>query len=324
MMGEQDTASTLHSILQPLGVHADHIDVIWTTMLWVCGVMYAIVLVFLTLALLRHRRAGSTHADEAGQHRRMSTVLGVWTTLVVLGLFGLTLTSFLTDRALVRAASEPQVLLKVTATQWWWDIEYLHSDPSQRFRTANEIHVPVNAQVLIELTANDVIHSFWVPNLHGKRDAIPGRPTQVSLQPTQVGVFRGQCAEFCGQQHAHMALEVIVEPQADFDRWRELQLALANQPPNPDAQEGLQVFMSTACNTCHAISGTPAFAQVGPDLSHVASRRMLASGALVNTPENLRKWLENPQAVKPGSRMPIVPLDPDQLDALVTYLGALQ
>lgn len=323
-MAENGTASTVHSILEPLGVHASHIDVVWNTMMWVCGVMYAMVLIFLTLALLRHSRARAASENRQSMSRGLSVALAIWTVLVVLGLFGLTLTSFFTDRALVRAASDPQVSLKVTAMQWWWDIEYLHSDPSQRFRTANEVHLPVNAQVRIELTANDVIHSFWVPNLNGKRDLIPGRPTEIRLQPTQPGVFRGQCAEFCGQQHAHMAFDVVVESQADFDRWRERQLAAATQPADATAEGGLQVFMSTACNLCHAISGTPAFAQVGPDLTHVASRRMLAAGALVNTPENLRKWLQNPQAVKPGSRMPIVELEPRELDALVAYLGALQ
>lgn len=314
---------SLHSILEPLGVHAQHIDVVWDTMLWVCTIMYAIVLVFFALALLRRRRTQSAqeaHAESA----RFSISLGVWTVLVALGLFGLTLTSFLTDRALVRAAAEPQVLLKVTAHQWWWEIEYLHADPSRRFRTANELHLPVNAQVQIELTANDVIHSFWVPNLHGKRDLIPGRANEIGLQPKRVGVFRGQCAEYCGVQHAHMALEVTVEPQAKFDRWRERQLAIATQPSTALMQRGQRVFMASACNMCHAISGTTAFAQIGPDLSHVASRRMLAAGTLPNSAEHLRRWLENPQTVKPGNHMPVVPLDDAQLDALVAYLGALR
>lgn len=314
---------SLHSILEPLGVHAQHIDVVWDTMLWVCAIMYAIVLVFFALALLRRRRVLEGKGEQQ-QSKRFSISLAIWTALVVVGLFGLTLTSFLTDRALVRAAAEPQVLLKVTAHQWWWEIEYLHSDPSQRFRTANEIHLPVNAQVQIELTATDVIHSFWVPNLNGKRDLIPGRTNEIGLQPQHIGVFRGQCAEYCGVQHAHMALEVIVEPQAQFDRWRERQLAIATQPSNASMQQGQRVFMETACNMCHAISGTPAFGQTAPDLSHVGSRRMLAAGTLPNTRENLRRWLANPQAIKPGNRMPIVPLDDAQLDALVAYLGELR
>jgi cytochrome c oxidase subunit II len=318
------TTATLHSILDPLGVHAQHIDVVWDTMMWVCAGMYAIVLIFAALALLRHRRRTSETTDETQQQQKHSISLMVWTVLVVLGLFGLTLTSFLTDRALVRAASEPQVLIKVTGYQWWWDVQYLHSDPSQQFRTANEIHLPVNAQVLIELSSNDVIHSFWAPNLHGKRDLIPGRTNEISLQPRQIGIFRGQCAEFCGVQHAHMAFDVIVESQQDFERWREQQLAIATQPQSDAASRGQQVFMESACNMCHAISGTEASAQIGPDLSHIASRRMLAAGTLANTPENMRRWLANPQQSKPGNHMPIVAIDAQQLDALVSYLETLQ
>lgn len=322
---EQDSASaTLHSIVEPLGVHAQSIDVVWDTMLWVCGIMYAIVLGFLVLALVRHRRARAQATDEQGRERALSASLAVWTVLVVLGLFGLTLTSFLTDRALVRAAAEPQVSVKVTGRQWWWEVEYVNADPSQRVRTANEIHVPVNAQVHVELESADVIHSFWVPNLHGKRDLFPARPTEIRLQPRQTGLYRGQCAEYCGHQHAHMAFDFIVQSEADFQRWRERQLSIAVHPENAQAESGLRVFMDSACSTCHSISGTSAFGQVGPDLTHLASRRTLAAGALPNTPENLRAWIKNPQAVKPGSRMPIVPLSDQQLDDLTAYLSRLQ
>jgi cytochrome c oxidase subunit II len=325
MEAEAEVASpVLHSVLEPLGVHAQHIDVVWNAMLWVCGVMYVIVLGFFALALLRHRRARADAANETRQARGLSVSLAVWTGLVILGLFGLTLTSFLTDRALVRAAPEAQVSLKITAHQWWWDVEYVNADPSQRFHTANEIHLPVNAQVHIELTSNDVIHSFWAPNLHGKQDLIPGRPSEIRLRPTQSGVYRAQCAEYCGYQHAHMALDVIVESEAEFQRWRERQLAVGTQPEDAQAESGLRVFMDSACNLCHAISGTPAFGQVGPDLSHVASRRTLAAGALANNRDNLRKWLADPQAIKPGNRMPIVSLNDEQLDALTAYLSGLQ
>jgi cytochrome c oxidase subunit 2 len=254
----------------------------------------------------------------------MSIVLGGWIGLMVLGLFGLALTSFLTDRAVVHAAAEPQVSLKITAHQWWWQIEYTDPDPSRRVRTANEIHLPVGAQVHAELASDDVIHSFWVPNLHGKRDLIPGRPAEFRLQPLQVGRYRGQCAEFCGLQHAHMALEIVVESQQDFDTWYEQQLASPPPASEPRAARGQQVFLTSACNVCHAIAGTDAAANYGPDLSHIASRRTLAAGTLPNDPEHLRRWLENPQRVKPGNRMPIVSLGHDDLDALVAYLGTLR
>jgi cytochrome c oxidase subunit 2 len=310
----------MHSTLQALGVHAQHIDVVWRTMLWVCGFMYLLTIAFLLHALWR-RRASTT---ESSSVRRMSIALGGWFGLMLVGLFGLALTSFLTDRALVHAAAEPQVSLKITGYQWWWAVEYTDPDPSRHVRTANEIHLPVGAQVHAQLASNDVIHSFWVPNLNGKRDLIPGRSAEIRLQPLQIGRYRGQCAEFCGVQHAKMALEVVVESQQDYDAWYERQLATAAAVSEPRAARGQQVFFDSACNICHTISGTDAAATVGPDLTHVASRRTLAAGTLPNDPEHLRRWLENPQREKPGNRMPVVSLAKDDLDALVAYLGTLQ
>jgi cytochrome c oxidase subunit II len=308
----------MHSALQALGVHAQHISVVWNAMLWVCGFMYLIVIAFLVHALWR-RRTGRSDTP-----RGMSIALGSWIALMILGLFGLALTSFLTDRALVQAASEPAVTLKVTAHQWWWQIEYTDPEPSRLVRTANEIHLPVGAPALLELVADDVIHSFWVPNLHGKQDMIPGRTNEIRLQPLQIGRYRGQCAEFCGLQHAHMAIDVIVESQQDFNAWYERQLASAPPPSDARAMHGQQVFFTSACNMCHAIAGTDANGTVGPDLSHVASRLTLAAGTLPNDPGHMRRWLENPQRVKPGNRMPAVSLAAGDYDALVAYLGTLQ
>jgi cytochrome c oxidase subunit 2 len=276
------------------------------------------VLAFLVHALWR-RRTGRSDTP-----RGMSIALGSWIALMILGLFGLALTSFLTDRALVQAASEPAVTLKVTAHQWWWQIEYTDPEPSRLVRTANEIHLPVGAPALLELVADDVIHSFWVPNLHGKQDMIPGRTNEIRLQPLQIGRYRGQCAEFCGLQHAHMAIDVIVESQQDFNAWYERQLASAPPPSDARAMHGQQVFFTSACNMCHAIAGTDANGTVGPDLSHVASRLTLAAGTLPNDPGHMRRWLENPQRVKPGNRMPVVSLAAGDYDALVAYLGTLQ
>jgi cytochrome c oxidase subunit 2 len=319
----------MHSALQALGVHAQHIDLGWRTMLWICGLMYLLVIAFLIDAIRRRRDSQSVAPrvelqSDSPQVRRMSIVLGGWIGLMTLGLFALALTSFLTDRALVHAAAEPQVSLKITAHQWWWQIEYTDPDPSRHVRTANEIHLPVGAQVHAELASDDVIHSFWVPNLHGKRDLIPGRPAEFRLQPLQPGRYRGQCAEFCGLQHAHMALEIVVESQQDYAAWYEQQLATPPAVSEARAARGQQVFFTSACNLCHAIAGTDAAANYGPDLSHVASRRMLAAGTLPNDSEHLRRWLENPQRVKPGNRMPVVSLGPDDLDALVAYLGTLR
>jgi cytochrome c oxidase subunit 2 len=310
-----------HSALVPAGVHAQHIDTLWHVMLWTCGVMYALVLGFVTFALVRAWRA--RQADDSAHSVGMKRALYVWVALIALGLFGLSLSSFLVDRAVLRAASDPQVQLRVTANQWWWEIEYT-GEPSRRIRTANEIHLPVNAQVHVELSSNDVIHSFWVPNLHGKLDLIPGRTNEIRLQPQQTGAFRGFCAEFCGTQHAKMGFEVIVDTPDAFAAWSDHQLSTAPPPATPQARAGQKVFMSSACNMCHAISGTDASATVGPDLSHFASRRWLAAGAAPNTPENLRAWLRNPQRMKPGNHMPVVQLEPHELDALVAYIGSLK
>jgi cytochrome c oxidase subunit 2 len=314
----------MHSTLQALGIHAQHIEFMWRTMLWVCSFMYLLVITFLIHAIWRRRDSTTMSPQPDSLVRRMSVALGGWIGLMTAGLFGLALTSFLTDRALVHAAAEPQVTLKITAHQWWWQVEYTDPDPSRRVRTANEIHLPVGAQVHAELASDDVIHSFWVPNLHGKRDMIPGRPAEIRLQPLRVGRYRGQCAEFCGVQHAHMALDVVVESQQDFDQWYERQLATPPSVSEPHAARGQQVFLTSACNLCHAIAGTDAAASMGPDLSHLASRRTIAAGALPNDAEHLRRWLENPQRVKPGNHMPVVSLERSDLDALVAYLGSLQ
>jgi cytochrome c oxidase subunit 2 len=315
----------MHSALQPLGLHAQHIDIVWRTMLWVCGFMYLLVMAFLIFAIWRQRRGPSLELQpDSPQERRMSIALAGWIGLMTIGLFGLALTSFLTDRALVRAADTPQVTLKITAHQWWWEVEYTDPEPSRRVRSANEIHLPAGESVHLELAADDVIHSFWVPNLHGKRDMIPGRPAQFRLQPLRAGIYRGQCAEFCGLQHAHMALDVVVESRRDFDAWYERQLATPLPVSEARAARGQEVFMTSACNLCHAIAGTDASASFGPDLSHFASRRSIAAGTLTNDPGNLRRWLENPQRVKPGNRMPVVSLGRDDIDALVAYLGTLQ
>lgn len=313
-------ASALHSALEPLGVHAQSIATVWHTMLWVCGFMYLLVIVWLIAALLR----GAKENEKAEHKRGLSRAVAGWTALIAFGLFGLTLTSFFTDRALVRAASAPQVTVKITGHQWWWEVQYTDPVPGQHVRTANELHLPVNTPVLIELAAADVIHSFWVPNLHGKQDLIPGRTNEIRLLPTKVGYYRGECAEFCGFQHAKMSFDVVVESQRDFEAWKEQQLASAKVPSDPKQQAGHDVFMQSACPMCHSVSGTQASASVAPDLSHIASRRTLAAGAFDNTPEHMRRWLENPQREKPGNHMPKVDLTSEQLDSLVAYMEALK
>jgi cytochrome c oxidase subunit 2 len=310
-----------HSVLDVAGIQSAHIHTMWNVLMYVCGSMYLLVIVFLVWAMLRARRV-RPH-QPAGDGAGIVIALRGWIGLVTVCLFALTIASYAADRALYRAAQPKGLVLKVTSQQWWWQIEYVNARPSERLQTANEIHLPVNVPVEIQLSSPDVIHSFWVPNLHGKQDLIPGRDTDIHLQPTRLGVFRGQCAEFCGAQHANMALYVIVESAGDFEKWRARQLRSAADPTDGTAERGRAVFMSSACPLCHTIRGTDAGGVSGPDLTHLASRRSLAAGTLPNGRGNLTAWIADPQGVKPGNHMPRVSLSSTDLQALATYLGGL-
>ncbi len=209
--------------------------------------------------------------------------------------------------------------VKIVGHQWWWEAQY----PNQNIITANEIHVPVGKPVTFILSSADVIHSFWVPKLAGKRDVIPNRTNEFWLTPDQTGVYEGQCAEFCGTQHANMRLRVMVDTQDAFDAWVRDQQAPPAVALAGLAAEGRTIFSQSACIGCHTIQGVSQ-GKIGPDLTHVASRTTIAAGTLSNTPDNLRRWLRNPQEVKPGNLMPNLGLSDAQLDALVAYLESLK
>jgi cytochrome c oxidase subunit II len=311
-----------HSVLDVAGIQSAHIHTMWNVLMYVCGSMYLLVIVFLVWALLRARRARA--APAAADSPGITFALRGWIGIVVVGLFGLTIASYATDRALYVAAQPHGLTLKVTSQQWWWAIEYVSDRPSEHFQTANEIHLPVNVPVAIQLSSPDVIHSFWVPNLHGKQDLIPGRDTDIHLQPTRTGVFRGQCAEFCGAQHANMAIYVIVESREDFEKWKARQLQPAVDSSDAVARRGRAAFMSSACPLCHTIRGTDAGGVSGPDLTHLASRMTLAAGAVPNGKGNLAAWIGDPQGVKPGNHMPRVSLGSEDLQSIATYLNGLE
>jgi cytochrome c oxidase subunit 2 len=212
----------------------------------------------------------------------------------------------------------------VTGHQWWWEFEYLHPQPSLSVTTANELHLPVGRPVVFRLQSADVIHSFWVPNLHGKIDLIPGRQTATWLQADRPGVSRGQCAEYCGAQHAHMALSVIAEPAGDFERWLAGQRAVAPAPSTPEQSRGLAVVERGPCAMCHTIRGTAAGARLGPDLTHFATRSTIGAGTAPNTRGHLAGWIADPQRLKPGNRMPPTGLSPADLQAVLAYLEILK
>jgi cytochrome c oxidase subunit 2 len=298
---------------------------LFATFLIVCAVMYVLVVASLAGALANRRRLLTV---ENGTHHESSPwirwALITWAALIVVGLVGLTVASFFTDRAAAARAEKPQFTVKVIANQWWWDIIYTTPDVSQIVHTANELHLPLGVEAEVKLESNDVIHSFWVPNLAGKQDLIPGRTTDVQLLPTRIGLYRGQCAEFCGIQHANMALVVKVESKDDFLRWVAGQRRPASSPATPLELAGYRYVSTHECSACHNITGTPAGGQIGPDLTHLASRRTIAAGALPMNRGNLYGWVADPQSQKPGSKMPTIGLAPDELHAVVAYLQRLQ
>jgi cytochrome c oxidase subunit 2 len=220
--------------------------------------------------------------------------------------------------------SKNPITVQVIGHQWWWEVQYPNTDASMWITTANEIHVPVGKPIVLLTSSRDVIHSFWAPNLQGKRDLIPGYQTAIWFQADKEGVYRGQCAEFCGAQHAHMAFYIVAEPMDKFQQWLLGQRDPAPEPSSEVTKHGRDVFLSGTCIMCHTIRGTNAGSRVGPDLTHLASRSYIAAGTLPNNPGSLGGWISDPQSIKPGVRMPPNPLKSEDLQALVAYLQTLK
>jgi cytochrome c oxidase subunit II len=231
--------------------------------------------------------------------------------------------TMVTLAATSQPAQQPGLVLDVTGHQWWWEVHYNSTQPDGAFSTANEIHIPVGSRVLIRLHGADVIHSFWVPQLTGKTDTIPGQTNISWLEAQAPGRYLGQCTEYCGWQHAHMRLEVVAESTQDFDRWRSSQLLPAQAPQDAAATRGLEL-VEFRCGLCHQIRGTTAGSNVGPDLTHLASRRMLAAGTLPNNAGTLAGWIEGAQELKPGNQMPDQNLAAAQVADVVAYLETLR
>lgn len=228
---------------------------------------------------------------------------------------------------IVAPAGKTAATVRIVGHQWWWDVQYKSADPSRNFTTANEIHVPVDQPVKVELSTADVIHSFWVPALTGKMDTIPGQHNATWLQADKPGVYRGQCTEYCGQQHAHMAFVVVAQPASEFKTWWDHQLQgpkeLRDEAAIKAAEAGQAVFMKN-CAVCHTIRGTMAHGKVGPDLSHLMQRHTIAAGTLPNSIGALSGWISNPQHIKPGNFMPTLDLSGVELNKLRSFLETLQ
>jgi len=305
------------SALDPHAIQAARLEHLIWLFVAVCTVIWVTVTVVLVVALLR-RRTPSTHNDT-----RMTRVVSAAVVATAVIITGLTIVSFNATRGM--GSSDANALeIRVRGYQWWWEVTYLDARADQVFTTANELHLPVGRTVHLQLAAADVIHSFWVPNLTGKQDLIPGRDNTLSFTPGEIGVYRGQCAEFCGLQHAHMALLVIVESAGSFEHWRRGQLGPAATPRGAEEKTGKAVFENKACASCHNIQGSSASGTVGPDLTHLASRRYIASGLLQTNRGSIAAWVADPQTLKPGNNMPRVTLDASELNALSAYLASLQ
>jgi cytochrome c oxidase subunit 2 len=309
------------SVLDPKGVQAERIAQLFWFFTAVSGLVWILVTLVLCLAIVRDR--GALPAEnpllvDQTLDRRMGVIVGSLAGLTTAILVVFTMSSYLATRGL--AASGDAIGIEVTGYQWWWNVKYENRDPSQIFETANELHIPVGRPIRITLKAADVIHSFWVPNLTGKQDLIPGQDNILSFTAKKAGKYRGQCAEFCGWQHAHMAFFVVAESREEFEAWRTSQLNAASAPSEKEAMLGEQIFMMRGCALCHTIRGTTAGGRTGPDLTHVASRLTLAAGTLPNSRENLVEWIADPQKFKPGNKMPKVALKEPELDAVAVYL----
>ena len=314
----------VQSVLAPAGTAAASIHQLWSVMLWTAATVFALVMAFIAAALVHSARHRDTPHPPAPTERTLNRAVIAAVALTAVILVALLTASVWTTAAVGSLRAESAVSIHVAGHQWWWEIEYEDAVPSRRALTANEIHLPLRRPVAVKVESRDVVHSFWIPNLQGKRDLIPGMPTTIWLQADRAGPLRGQCAEFCGLQHAKMAFDVVVEPEADFERWLDSVRAPAVEPTRPLEARGREVFTTERCGRCHTIRGTEANGQVGPDLTHVGSRQTIASGSLINSPAHRREWIANPQAVKPGNQMPPTPLDDDRMAALVAYLGMLR
>jgi cytochrome c oxidase subunit 2 len=312
------------NLLQPLSQPAQEIKELSMLVLAICAAIFLIVTGLLVYAIVRFRHRAGDEASEPPQIYGSNQIETAWTVLPILIVFVLIL---VTSRTIAdiqnRKAAPGAVHATIVGHQWWWEIRY----PELGIVTANELHVPASdvsrrQPAFLKLQSADVAHSFWVPQLAGKTDVIPGRENSMWFEPTQPGTYLGNCAEYCGMQHAQMLIRVIVQSPGEFERWVAEQKRAAEEEPS--AQEGRRVFFANSCVNCHTIRGTSAQGAFGPDLTHLMSRETLASGATQNTPETLRAWVRDPQKLKVGCLMPNMQMSDTEVDQIVSYLQTLK
>ncbi len=308
----------VQSSLETHSPQAARIADLWWLMFGLGTLVFIAVMIALGVGLMRARREGDTEDVAPTRSRRLVLVGGVAVPMVIVVL--LVVYSVSVGAMLRENRPADAVTIDVTGHQFWWEIRY----PGTNVVTANELHIPAGEPIRVRLTTADVIHSFWVPNLHGKIDMLPGRVNEIWFSADSAGVFRGQCAEFCGVQHTFMAFEVVAHPRADYEAWLQQQQHPAPPPATVGIRRGEQLVQGSACVYCHRIDGTNASGRLGPDLTHFASRRRIAAGILPNTRGNLAAWLVDPQSIKPGNKMPPTNLSGPDLQAMLDYLYTLR
>jgi cytochrome c oxidase subunit 2 len=311
-----------------LDPHSHQAHVIANLFWWMMGGAWAglaLIVALLLLSWKRRNRRGlgrDTHGDKPGERPGWYVVVGAGIAFPIVLLSTLFVIS---DLFVIRTTEAPaktatKLTVQVIGHQWWWEVRY----PASGAVTANELHIPVRTPVRLEVRTADVIHSFWVPELNRKIDTNPGKTNAIELDADRVGRYRGQCAEFCGLQHAHMAMYVFVDSPGAFQRWLAREAKPATDPSGALARQGLQEFVSGSCADCHTIRGTSASSDVGPDLTHVASRTTLGAVTIPNDERHLAEWIARSQRIKPGNQMPNIDVGGTRLQALVAYLGDLR
>ncbi len=321
--------SGFQSVLDPKGPRAADVARLHWIFTGIATVVYVIVIGALVYALWR-ASTRKPFIDEHQYHEnpdqaqvmKRGVIIAVSATVIIM--FTALVLAVSTGSAIATVRGEKPLRIDIVGHQWWWEVSYDDPIPQNQAKTANEIHVPVGRSVLLKMRSTDVIHSFWAPNLAGKKDLIPGHETVTWFRADTAGIYRGQCAEFCGYQHAKMAFYIVAQPRIDFERWLDQQREPAPKPTDSLTQAGQRVFLSAPCAMCHSIGGTGAYGNIGPDLTHLASRRTIAAGTLPLTTGNLAGWILDPQSIKPGAKMPPTQLDPQSLQALLAYLGTLK
>ncbi|MEZ2126178.1 MULTISPECIES: cytochrome c oxidase subunit II [unclassified Sinorhizobium] len=311
--------SSSQSVLNAQGQSAILLKDLILWIVAICAAVWIAVMVALIWPLVRRRQG----VDAEVLDRRMRLAVSGAVALTVCIITGMTIMSFYATRGLDQA-QDADLTVHVRAQQWWWQFIYVNPDQAPSFQTANELHIPVGKNVRVRLESTDVIHSFWVPSLAGKQDLIPGRMNTLVFRAERPGVYRGQCAEFCGLQHSHMAFFVIAEDEESYLEWADAQRKAGLEPQDPDAVAGKAVFMTRQCAACHTIRGTEASGTTGPDLTHIGSRRTIAAGLLENTRGSISAWIADPQTLKPGNNMPLVALSGDELRQLSAYMESLK